>query len=99
MTDSEEEKQPLILTNYHWETGGGNTTALFNEGVTWDGQLRLAGPVIIQKVGPFLVPNPHVTYRVSGPLMDLPQEFGSFKEAVTATELVIRVAGHKIEGL
>ena len=84
--------------NYHWETVGGDTMVLFNEGVTWNGELLLTGPVVIQKVGPFLVPNPQVTYRVSGPLIDPPQEFGSFKEAVTAAELVVREAGHTVEG-
>ena len=83
--------------NYHWEWINADLLALFEQGATWTGGIPLLGTgATIHKMGPFLVPNPKVTYRASGLLVDPPQEFGSFQEAMRAVEAIATAAGHTI---
>lgn len=84
--------------NYHWELINGEAEALFPEGMTWDGALLLTGPAVIHMVGPYLVPNPTITYQVSGPLVEISQSFDSLQEAKNAVEVLLRSQGDTVNG-
>lgn len=82
---------------YHWEWLSADQVALYEEGYTWTGVLTPAGiAAAVNKMGPFLGV-PKVTYQAAGPLVDPPQTFDSFEEAMQAVETIVRDRGGSIQ--
>ena len=99
MTDSEEQKQPPMLTNYHWERVTDDLLALYEEG---EGPVSIGDDGIVATIikvpWQFGKSKTKVTYRANGPLVDPPREFDTEEEAISLVEGIIRAIGNMVDG-
>ena len=84
---------------YHWEWINADQVVLFEEGASWSGALGgMPGAyAAINKTGPYLGTERPV-YKVTGPAVDEPRDFGSFEEAMLFLDGIITENGDEVEG-